>query len=75
MRASGRTVKDMVSALKPEAGGFIEVNGPRVLKVAMVFDNRTRRLRNTKVHGQMDFKMDTDRKHMPTMVSSRNRFM
>lgn len=64
LRVNGKMAKDTDWEWKPEGDGYIEENGRRVLRVDMEYDNPTLLPLNTREHGQMDYKMDTDQKLM-----------
>lgn len=68
MKDSGRTEKDTALGLKPVVVGYIGVNGHKVLKEDMEFDNLILQQPNTKERGPTDYKMVMDRKHMLMMV-------
>lgn len=71
MKDTGRMEKDMALALKPEADGYIEASGHRVLKGAMVFGKAFHQPLDMKEHGPMVYKMDTAQKHMQMEVVTR----
>lgn len=68
LRVNGRTERDTGWAWNPEDGGCTEENGLKVLRVDMVSDSQPQPTPSTRGLGQMDFKMATGQRHMPTVV-------
>lgn len=69
-RDSGRTGKDTVWEWKLGVDGYTGENGRKDSKGDTAYGNRIHQRRNTRVRGQMDYRMDTGRRHMPMTVSS-----
>lgn len=70
-RVSGRTVKDMVSELKPVVDGLTEVNGLKVSKAGTAFDKALALELSMKEHGPTDSRTDMDPKHTLMEVLSK----
>lgn len=64
LRVSGRMGNDMVWASRRGDDGYIEANGHKALKDAMECDKVPHQLPNMKEHGQMDYRMAMDPRHM-----------
>ena len=69
LRDNGRTAKGTGWVSRRATVGYTEGSGPRATRGATASDRAAQAMQNTRAHGPMASKMDTDQKHTPMAVS------